>query len=104
MRISRGGLHLLDQAVVLVYTVALGCRGAVVDFHSKVHWLPLLFWCISGSPSPVLFLMELGMEIKVSSMIVPCLMVVLRRFRWATQTTPARHGFREQRRIGILFS
>ena len=29
-------------------------------FMPKCHWLPFLVWCISGSRSPLLFLVELG--------------------------------------------
>ena len=45
-------------------------------FIPKYHWFPFLVWCISGSLSPVLFLVELGAPIKVASMIVPCFMAM----------------------------
>ena len=39
--------------------------------RTKCHWLPFLVWCISGSRSPVLFLVELGAAIMVASTMVP---------------------------------
>jgi len=42
----------------------------------KYHWLPFLVWCISGSRSFFLFLVELGSAIKVASMIVQCFMAI----------------------------
>jgi len=68
MPIGRGGLDRVDQAVVLFYTLALGFRGAVVDFHSVgaaqrsdsitgyllslVHlWVPLPSFVLGGTGS-----------------------------------------------------
>jgi hypothetical protein len=42
-------------------------------FMPKYHWLPFLVWCISGSRSPLLFLVELGAAISVASTTVPLL-------------------------------
>ena len=42
----------------------------------KHHWFPFFVWCISGSLSPFLLLVELGAAIKVASMIVPCFMAM----------------------------
>jgi hypothetical protein len=42
-------------------------------FMPKCHWLPFLVWCISGSRSPLLFLVELGAAISVASTTVPLL-------------------------------
>jgi hypothetical protein len=40
-------------------------------FMPKCHWLPFFVWCISGSRSPVLFLVELGAAMSVASTTVP---------------------------------
>jgi hypothetical protein len=41
----------------------------------KCHWLPFLVWCICGSRSPLLFLVELGAAIRVASTTVPVLSI-----------------------------
>jgi hypothetical protein len=40
-------------------------------FMPKYHWLPFFVWCISGSRSPLAFLVELGAAISVASTTVP---------------------------------
>ena len=40
-------------------------------FMPKNHCWPFLLWCISGSRSPLAFLVELGAEISVASTTVP---------------------------------
>jgi hypothetical protein len=42
-------------------------------FIPKCRWLPFLVWCICGSRSPLLFLVELGAAISVASMAAPFL-------------------------------
>ena len=44
-------------------------------FIPKCHWLPFLVWCISGSRSPSLFLVELGAAMMVASTMVPVLSI-----------------------------
>ena len=39
-------------------------------FMPKCHWLPFFAWCISGSRSPLAFLVELGAAISVASTTV----------------------------------
>ena len=47
----------------------------ICAFMPKCHRLPFLVWCISGSRSPVLFLVELGAAISVASTAVPVLSI-----------------------------
>jgi hypothetical protein len=49
----------------------------------KCHWLPFFVWCISGSRSPVLFLVELSAAIRVASTMVPWRIKSPRSARWA---------------------
>jgi hypothetical protein len=40
-------------------------------FSPKFHWLPFLVWCISGSRSPLAFLVDEGAWMMLASTIVP---------------------------------
>ena len=47
----------------------------ICAFMTKCHRLPFLVWCISGSRSTMLFLVELGAAISVASTAVPVLSI-----------------------------
>src|SRR5690349_22709907 len=54
-----------------VHQAALGIDPDM-SLHAEVPLVPLPGLCISGSRSPVLFLVELGAVMIVASTIVPC--------------------------------
>ena len=54
----------------------------VWTFIPRCHWLRFLVSCISGSRFHYLFLVELGVAIKVASTIMPYLLVMPRALRW----------------------
>src|SRR5450830_416414 len=56
-----------------VHPARVGIDAPMGAFMPKCHRLPFLVWCISGSCTPLLFLVKLGAAIKAASTTVPAL-------------------------------
>jgi hypothetical protein len=63
--VGRRAHHRVHLARISIDTVA--------SLMPKCHWLPFLVWCISGSRSPLLLLVELRAAISVASTTLPLL-------------------------------
>src|SRR3990167_4990752 len=66
-----GGRPFRFKWLINASTLARRCRSGWG--RPSHYWLPFFTWCISGSRSPLAFLVELGAAIKVASMAVPFL-------------------------------
>src|ERR1035437_8246001 len=53
----------------------------ICAFNPTYHWFPFLVWCISGSRSPLEFLVDEGAWMMVASTIVPVAMRMPLAFR-----------------------
>ena len=61
----------MAAVLVTVCTSPESASTPMCAFIPKCHWLPFFVWCISGSRSPLSFLVELGAAMMVASTMEP---------------------------------